>query len=338
MRLLYHFSLSFGLSVCWLIFARPVGLCEGPGNTGTFWFGLYLITWCLAARSARFFQRYKPAELPSDEAALKVWAGMCYPYLLEIPLYFSAAFFLGADSPDTLTTFLNRSSAPWLFALATWSLVLSVLCGSLLGWRLAKSQIPAHLPITGAAFLCQMTVPLTWSAAPQYFPRLHVEMVVLVCLTFLLLCSRCRTPWLTNAHPPHLRILCAARAPGAILITLSLFTFLESLEFGFTCFSLATLFATPASSPTLLLAWCLQTDRFTLPRCFLAGSLSTYNLFTVAQVFFEQEKAPLMPTVSFWWYISGGLAGVTAFFCVRSVPQGVTVTNPNVLAGTSAMV
>jgi hypothetical protein len=325
-RCLYHLALGLTLSFCWFVLAQPVGLCEGPGNTGPYWLGMFLALLFLQARAARYFQ-INMSEIPIPEERLRVWFRLASPYLLEIVPYLGVAVLLSLmGGADTLS---QSYQGPGL-ELAILSLVclfLFPICATMLGWKLYQSNLPSYLPILTAGSLCVVVIPVSFHfndfLIPGSFPLVQVCVVAILALLFLLMCSRFPGPWLDSLSPPHPALGLACLLPGILPIMGALAevrgepsAYLAFLLIGCSWFVLA-------ACPAYLLARLVPSRyqlglRLTLT-CGTFGIVVLYTMAWSASVAFCLESAPWIPHWN-WCYLIGGLSAIAPLF-VDSGPE-----------------
>lgn len=319
-RCCYHLGLGLLVSYAWLFIAEPSHACSGPGNTGTYWFGMYLVLIQLMLRTAVYAQK-NLSRLSVDP--ILVWLRAAIPYLLELLLYSIAATLMMAfGGSDTLTT----PRAPTAYDLALLSyfcLGLLPLCSLLLGWKLSQSKLPAWLPLTSAACLCVLVIPssfqLTEELLPRSFPLLPVCGVAIGGLLFLLLCSRFPGLWLLSREAPHPALGLACVLPGFFTLMMAAGTLeTESFPEALAGFLLGAIWVALAACPSYLLVWLLPwrpKGPEMIPYCGALGVLVFYTLVWLGLVAFSPERASWMPP---WdWHFLMGTCSALAPACLR---------------------
>ena len=313
-RCCYHLAVGLLVSYAWLSMAEPGGGCEGAANTGSYWFGMFLVMLQLMLRTAVSAQVNLPGKKVDQ---LLVWFRVARPYVLELFFYSIAAFILmAAGGSDTLTT----PRAPSAYDLALLSILclgLLPLCSLLLGWKLSQSELPAWLPLTSAASLCVLVIPssfqLTEELLPRSFPLLPVCGVAIGGLLFLLLCSQFSGLWFQSRQAPHRALGLACVLPGFFALMLAAGTLeTESFPEALAGFLLGAIWVVLAACPSYLLVWLSPwrpKGREMIAYCAALGVLVAYTLAWLGLVAFSPESAPWMPPWD-WHFLIGACSAL----------------------------
>ena len=317
-RCCYHWVLGIVVSLLWF----GLGLAHWDTDTiptTDFWFGLMFVLLFQSCRAAWYVQK-NLGEKPALGEQFGVWSRLTLPYFLESFPYLAAAFALASlGGLETLTYRGTGDRSAWeILMMVGLCVLLLPLCGSVLGWKLSASQMPAFLPLVAAAQATMMLVTASFDLHINWlrdsFPPLPVLWVTVFALCFLLLGCSTQSDWLTTRKQPPPSTLVACLLPAVF----PLFLIFEHIAF----VVFVALLMLLACGPVYLLAWLVPwRPRNFFERVvgsFIVGTMASYSLAITGAILIVMEEAWMSPILDeYHIFLFVGLLSTTAVFCER---------------------